>query len=225
MIWMCLTIGLSALSGQDKAPAIVFDAPAKDFGKVLQGETITHVFGFTNKGTTTLEILGVEPSCGCQAASLSSRKVRAGQSGQIEVTVETGGLTGVVDKSVTIRTNDPRQPSVSLSIRAEVQPEITVSSASIYFETVPNRKEVTKEIIITIPAERSIKILSAESSDESVAVKVEPVPESNGKRIKLTATQKPDGKTGYRSGTIIVKTTSPTTPELSIYFIIRNFNR
>jgi hypothetical protein len=224
-MWMCLMAGLMALPGQDAAPSMVFDSPAKDFGKGIQGEMLKHVFNFTNKGSTTLEILGVEPSCGCQAASLSAKQIQAGRSGQIEVTVDTAGLSGAIEKSVNILTNDPRRPSVSLSIRADVQPEISVSSPSIFFENVPKGTEVTKEVIITVAAERSIKILSAESTDESVIVKLEPVPDSEGRKAKLIATQTGDGKIGYRSGTIIVKTTSYLTPELSIYLIFRNFNR
>jgi hypothetical protein len=218
-------VGLMALSGQDKAPSMVFDNPAKDFGKVMQGETIKHVFSFINKGSSTLQILSVEPSCGCQATSLSAKQIQAGQSGQIEVSVDTAGLVGALEKSVNLITNDPRRPSVFLSIRADVQPEISVSSPSIFFENVPKGTEVTKEVIITVPAERSIKILSAESTDESVIVKLEPVPDSEGSKVKLIATQKGDGKIGYRSGTIIVKTTSYLTPELSIYLVFRNFNR
>ena len=225
VIWMCLIVGLAALLGQDKAPSIVFDNPVRDFGKVMRGETIKHVFSFINKGSTTLEILGLEPSCGCQAALPSAKQIKAGQSGQIEVSVDTAGLIGAIDKSVNILTNDPRRRSVSLSIRADVQPEISVSSPSIFFENVPIGKEVTREVTITVQAERSIKILSAESTDESVIAKLEPVPDTEGKKIKLVATQKGDGKIGYRSGTIIVKTTSYLTPELSIYVIIRNFNR
>jgi hypothetical protein len=213
------------LSGQDRAPSMIIDDPVKDFGKVMQGETIKHVFGFSNKGTTTLEILSVEPSCGCQAASLSAKIIQAGQSGQIEVSVDTAGLTGAIEKSVNLITNDPRRPSVSLSVRADVQPEISVSSPSIYFENVPKGTEVTKEVIITVWAENAIKILSAESTDESVIVKLEPMPDSEGKKAKLLATQKSDGKIGYRLERVIVKTTSYLTPELSIYLIIRNFNR
>ena len=214
-----------SLSGQDKAPSMVFDNPIKDFGKVMQGEMIKHVFSFSNKGSSTLEILSVEPSCGCQVASLSTKQIQAGQSGQIEVSIDTAGLTGAIDKSVNIITNDPRRPSVFLSMKADVQPEISVSSPSIYFESVPKGKEVTKEVIITVVAERSIKILSAESTEESVIVKLEAVPDSEGKKVKLIATQKAGGKIGYHLESIIVKTTSYLTPELSIYLMIRNFNR
>jgi hypothetical protein len=214
-----------ALWGQDEAPSMVFDGLAKDFGKVMQGEMLKHVFSFINKGSSTLEILGVGPSCGCQATSLSAKQIQPGQSGQIEVSVDTAILIGAINESVNIITNDPQRPSIFLSMKADVQPEIRVSSPSIYFENVPKGEEVTKEVMLAIAAERSIKILSAESSDESVTVKLEPVPGSDGKKVKLTATHKSDGKIGYRFENITVRTTSYVTPELSIYLIIRSFNR
>ena len=89
----------------------------------------------------------------------------------------------------------------------------------------PKGKEVTQEVIVTVAAGRSIKILSAESTDESVIAQLESVPDSEGKKVRLTATHKGDGKFGYRLESIIVKTSSYLTPELSVYVIIRNFNR
>jgi hypothetical protein len=224
-MWMCLTIGMTVLSGQDGAPSMVVDNPVKDFGNVMKGEMVKHTFRFSNEGSSTLEILGAEATCGCQETLLSSKQIEAGQSGQIDVSVDTSVLIGAVTESVKIFTNDPQHPSVLLSIKADVQQEISLSSPSIYFGDVPKGKEVTEEIIITVPAEKSIKILSAESSDESVKVRLEPVPESKEKKVKLIATYRTDGKIGYRLGNITVKTTSYLTPELSINLIIRNFNR
>jgi hypothetical protein len=224
-MWMCLVAGQIALGEQDKAPSMVFDSLVRDFGKVMQGETIKHIFRFSNNGSSTLEILAVGPSCGCQATSLSAKQIQPGQSGQIEVSVDTAILTGAIDESVNIITNDPQRPSVFLSIKAEVQPEISLSSPSIYFENVPDGEKVTKEIILTVAAERSIQILSAESGDETVIAKLEPVSGSDGKKVKLMATHQSDGKIGYRFESITIKTTSYLTPELSIYVIIRNFNR
>ena len=224
-ICIFLTLVPAALPGQDEAPSMVVDNPVKDFGKVTKGETLKHTFTFSNKGPGTLEILNVEATCGCQDTSLSAKQIEAGQSGRIETSVDTTVLLGLVDESVKITTNDPRRPSVLFSIKADVQPEIGLSSPSIYFGDVPRGKEATEEVIITVPAERSIKILSAESSEEDVKVSLEPVPDSQGRKVKLTATYKNGGKTGYRLGDITVKTTSYLSPELLIHLIIRNFNR
>lgn len=222
---ICLTFGLAVLSAQDKAPSIVIDNPIKDFGEVIKGEMLHHTFGFSNQGSSKLEILSIEATCGCQDTEFSTKQLDPGQSGQIKTSVDTTVLIGAVTETVQFTTNDPLRPSVLLSLKADVQPEISLSSPSIYFGDVPKGKEVTAEVIITIPKDKSIKILSAESSDESVSVRLEPVPDSDGKQVMLIASYKADAKTGYRLGDITVKTTSYLTPELSIHLIIRNFSR
>jgi len=224
-MWMCLIFGAAVLSGQDTAPSIVMDEPTKDFGKVIKGEMLKHTFVFSNQGSSKLEILSVEATCGCQDTEFSTKQLEPGQSGQIKTSVDTTVLIGPVTETVKFTTNDPLRPSVLVSIRADVQPEISLSSPSIYFGDVPKGKEVSEEVIITIPKDKSIKILSAESSEEDVSVKLEPVPDSDGKQVKLIATFKAGGKVGYRLGDITVKTNSYLTPELSIHLIIRNFSR
>lgn len=204
---------------------MVFDSSVRDFGKVMQGEMLKHVFSFSNQGTGTLEILSVEGTCGCQTTTLSQKQIPPGQSGQIEIRVDTALLIGANEESAHITTNDPRRRSVFFSIKADVQPEIGVSSPSIYFGDVSEGEQVTQEVMLTVMAEKSIRILSAESSEEDVAVKLESIPGSGGKKVKLIASHKGEGKTGYRSGSITVKTDSTITPELSIYLYIRNFNR
>jgi len=222
-LWMGSVAGLMVLAGQDPGPVMVVDNPVKDFGKVMKGATLGHVFRLRNEGKGALEILSVGATCGCQTNSLSTKLIEAGQSGQIEVKVDTTLLVGPVNESVNIVSNDPHRPSILLSIKADVQPEIGVSSPSIFFENIPKGRQATKEVILTVAPEKAIRILSAESTDESVSVKLEPVPDSNDKQVKLIATHKSDGKIGYRAESIIVKTTSYVTPELTIYLLIRNF--
>ncbi len=146
---------------------------------------------------------------------LSAKQIEPGKSGEIEVTVKTEGATAL-SKSINVSSNDPRQPLVTLTVAAVVVPEFGLSEKSVNFGSVPPGREVTREVLITLPAEKAVKVLSANSTDPSVTVKLEPVPDSNGKKVKLVAVQKADAKAGYHFGTIIVKTTSASTPELKI---------
>lgn len=148
---------------------------------------------------------------------LSAKKIAAGKSGQIEARIKTEYFSGPVEKRITFTTNDPRNAKITLSIKAMVEPEIGASESSIIFENIPAGKEVSKEIILTIPAAKPIKILSAASLDPNVAVRLDPVPGSNGKKLKLTATRKANVKPGYHFGQIVVKTTSRLPPEVVIY--------
>jgi hypothetical protein len=146
---------------------------------------------------------------------LSAKQIAPGESGRIEVSVNTHGQTAI-HKSVVVISNDPKQPQISLSLNGVVVPEFNLSERFVYFGSVAPGKEVVKELLITIPPERSVKVLSVESTDQYVTAKLEPLPGSDGKKLKLTVTQKPDTKPGYHFGTVVVKTSSPLTPELKI---------
>jgi hypothetical protein len=148
---------------------------------------------------------------------LSAKKIAAGKSGRIEARIKTESFSGPIEKRITFTTNDPRNASVTLSIKAIVEPEIEVSESSIFFENIPAGKEVSKEIILTIPAEKPIKILSAVSKDPKVAVRLDPVPGSKGRKIRLTVIRRANVNPGSHFGQIVVKTTSRLTPEITIY--------
>jgi hypothetical protein len=57
-----LLLAVSPLLAQTGGPALVFESATKEFGKVAEGTILKHVFKFTNKGSSTLEIFKVEPS-------------------------------------------------------------------------------------------------------------------------------------------------------------------
>jgi hypothetical protein len=148
---------------------------------------------------------------------LSAKKTLPGRSGQIEVGVKTTDISGILEKHVYVTTNDPGNPEVRLTVKATVEPEILLSEYGIFFGNAPRGREVRKEVILTIPAGKRIKILSAESNDPKVSVKLEPVPGSNGQKWKLIAIQKADAKPGYHFGEIVVRTSSRLTSKISIY--------
>jgi hypothetical protein len=53
-------LAVAAGVAQQKGATIVFDSQSKDFGRVLEGEPLKHVFKFSNRGSGTLEILNIE---------------------------------------------------------------------------------------------------------------------------------------------------------------------
>jgi len=122
-----------------------------------------------------------------------------------------------VEKAVTLTTNDPKHATVRLTIKATIEPEIAVSESVVFFDNVPAGKEARKEILLTVPESKRIKILSAESKDSKVAVRLEPVPGANGKKVKLIVIRKANVKPGYHFGQIVIKTDSRLSREFSIY--------
>ena len=225
IICALLTTGFLLLAAQQKGPSIAFESPTREVSKVIDGEVIDQVFKFTNNGDSQLDILGVEPACGCTSALPAPNKVAPGQSGQIKVEIRTEGFaalsrrldeTVAVSKTVTVRTNDPKQPQVVLTVKFNVAPEIVVSEPSIYFGSNPRGLEISKELTVEIAADRPVKLLSAVSTDASVTVKLEPLAGGGEKKFRVIMVQKPTAAEGVHFGNIVIKTTSQLKPQLTI---------
>ena len=84
-----------------------------------QGEKISHIFNFKNKGKENLLVKNVSSSCGCTVAKWTRNELVPGGNGEIEVTFDTEGKSGKQVKTVTIETN--AVPSVKvIHVTAEV---------------------------------------------------------------------------------------------------------
>jgi hypothetical protein len=215
---LIMVFGLPATSRQ-RVPAIEFDSITKEIGKLAyDGEVIMETFKFTNKGDATLEILGVQPSCGCTSAIPSPSRLAPGESGRIDIKITTAAITaGTMQKTefaktITVLSNDPKHPSLILTINGNVAPEVSLSQPNIWFGNNPPGQEVTKELIAEISPDRSLKIVGISSSDANVTVKLEPIADGNGKKFRIIAVQKPITMPGMHAGEIILKTTSALNP-------------
>lgn len=102
-------------------PVIKFDDLNYDFGNVKQGENLEHVFKFTNNGEGVLVISSVQPSCGCTGVVMDEKKeFESGEQGEIKITFNTQGRPGVNTKTVSVNTNDPENPVITLTFKCEV---------------------------------------------------------------------------------------------------------
>jgi hypothetical protein len=145
---------------------------------------------------------------------LSAKKIPSGKSGRIEISLDTGSFSGALGKYVNIRTNDPKNPVVGLSIKAVVIPEIEVSDYYIYLEG--EEKRVAKEVIVKVTPGKSLKILGVRSTDPHVVARLDPAPGSDITKYRLIVMQKPDAKPGNHFGQIIIKSNSRYNPEVRI---------
>ena len=91
-----------------------------DFGKITEGEKITHYYEFTNIGNSELVITTVKGSCGCTVPkNWPQGPVKPGDKGQIEVHFNSEGRLGVQLKTVTMIANTNPIETV-LKLKGEV---------------------------------------------------------------------------------------------------------
>ncbi len=111
---------VSASQVSDGAPTIYFSETEHDFGKVNEGDKVNYTFNFANKGTSELTIKDIKTSCGCTAALLSQDNLAPGQEGTLKVELNTQNRSGKMSRTVTISSNDPKDPAKILTIYADV---------------------------------------------------------------------------------------------------------
>jgi uncharacterized cupredoxin-like copper-binding protein len=104
----------------EEKPKIYFPEITHDFGKVEYGKVVDYNFKIVNQGNSVLNIQDVRTSCGCTAALVSSKTIKPGEDGTIKVQLNTKGHSGKMVRTVTIKSNDPKDPTSTLTIFAEV---------------------------------------------------------------------------------------------------------
>jgi hypothetical protein len=99
---------------------IVFREYQHDFGKVAEGEKISYVFTFDNKGTSDLVIISATTSCGCTVPKYDTKPIPPGGDGNLEVVFDTSGRNGFQTKTISVKSN-ALIPVVLLKITAFVE--------------------------------------------------------------------------------------------------------
>lgn len=100
---------LLACIGSFAQPQIKFENDTYNFGDIKEdGGKVSGRFVFTNVGNSDLELTMVRTSCGCTAASYTQEPVKPGKQGFIDVTFDPYKRTGVLNKTIRIKTNEPQ---------------------------------------------------------------------------------------------------------------------
>ncbi len=99
--------GAAQRSKNKSGPRMEIEPSEHDFGGVKPNQELLHVFTVSNVGTEPLEIRRISTSCGCTAAIAKKRVLSPGESTILEVTLETRKYKGVIEKSVSVASNDP----------------------------------------------------------------------------------------------------------------------
>jgi hypothetical protein len=98
---------------------LVFREYEHNFGKVTEGEKVSHIFTFDNRGTANLVITSALTTCGCTVPEYDTKPVPPGESGKLDVVFDTSGKDGMQTKTITVKSN-AEKPIVLLKITAEV---------------------------------------------------------------------------------------------------------
>jgi len=221
LMGVLLVMNAALASGQ---PKIKFKETAWNFGKVKQGEVMSHEFVFTNEGDATLVIQKVSTSCGCTAALVSADKVQPGKEGRIEIKFDTRGYGGPVNKLVYVDSNDPGEAHRQLEVSAEIEippsPKIDLDPYNYDAGLAVEGEDIKANLRVINKGELELKVefnhRSATFSSDGKPVSV-PLKIAAGKEAKVEVRIPTQNKTGVVREYILIKSNDPMRTTLSMY--------
>ncbi len=216
-----------------KSPRLSIVDPVKDFGVVAKGDKLDWAFSIKNTGNTDLQIISAKPGCGCTVADFD-KVVAPGAVGKVTAHVDTTNFAGPIAKSVTVETNDPNNPSSTLTIHAIVKPYVEAYPAGFVRYNMLQGDTDTQSVTFYSEEEEPFEITKIEAPGEYVKVAVRKLENEadrvanvgrNGQaqyRLDITVGG-PDAKIGPLADKVHVLTNSKHQPEywISISGVIR----
>jgi len=185
---LCFVILLFACSGkQVDGPGIDFEKEIYDFGKVNEGEIVSHTFKFRNNGTENLLIESVKPTCGCTIAGQYDREVKPGASGEIPVKLKTAGFYGKFSKVIKVLTNIPDKNEIILTLKVTVYTPINTYPNVLWL--MPDNKtpvSLSGSFFIRNNTDIPLEILSVTPSQKNVTTHIIAITENKEYQIDVT---------------------------------------
>ncbi|MCI0534834.1 MAG: DUF1573 domain-containing protein [Verrucomicrobiales bacterium] len=214
---LALWAGLGVFGFAGGAPKIQFDTTVFDFGKTSQVETVSGTFKFMNAGDAVLKIEQPKPQCGCTIASLKKNTLEPGESGEIPFTLNLGRSKIRLEKRITVNSNDPQTPQVSLTIKADYTPLYDIAPMSLA-ANIPLGGLVTN-LTITRTDGKPLPALKIQTSKPWITAQVDPSVKTDDGAARVRVEFQADGPPRRLSEFIQVYLADQTNAPLSTVMI------
>jgi hypothetical protein len=221
-----------ALSAGSSRPRVLVDKDEHDFGPFEVGVTGRHEFVLTNAGDGPLALSQSKSTCGCCTCVCTTQlpdpaTIAPGKTGKLTMTWVSKMYKGPFRASVTLSTNDPERPEVTLRVAGRFGSSVQAVPPDLVLTRVATDRPTTGEFRLFAYLDQPLKIAAWHWADAATAKHFEAA------FAPLTAEQLREehgAKSGYRvrvsvqpglpAGTIgqqlIVKTGFPSVPTVTI---------
>jgi hypothetical protein len=180
---------------------LVCQKSSQDFGKVRQGDSLTHVFRLHNGGGAPLRIRDITASYSCGAVDPPST-IEPGNFAAVRIECNTQGRSGILRDRVLVHANDPKQEKLSLLMKAEVEPILAFDPAMVEISPeVGNPVSKVVRLVGVRASEARLRVESVDPPQLEVAVLAPVGSKPAGLRLALDARS-----VGTLAGSVVVAT-------------------
>lgn len=134
-------------------------------GGLSEMSKITGTLVLKNIGTDTLDVKEVRPSCGCTSAPLKQNILPPGVQTEVTVSINLPTMNGPFTKYLTIVSSDPQRSTRSVTLVADIQRAVQLSSSYIGFNKATVGLETDGIVSVTNMSNEVLTITSVKGSD------------------------------------------------------------
>ena len=125
--------------------------------KITSGRVMIH-----NRGKAALLIPKVNTQCGCTKGKMSQEMIPPGESAPLEVTIDPMRINGFKStKTLTLYTNDPKHPTLTIQVSAEVEPEFVLEPPMLDFGTITKGEPATQNLKVIQKTDQPFELTEA----------------------------------------------------------------
>jgi hypothetical protein len=188
-------------------------SPNYDFGVVMQGERLSHIFEIRNTGEAPLHIEKVETSL----PGITTRfrpEVLPGDCVPIEVEWNTTGFSGEMEATAIVYTDDPKRPQTALLLTATIKPPIEFVPFPAVFFTAYHDEAPEKRVRIVNHEADSLELDRIEFPENHYTVQLKTI--RTGQEFELVVKVRPGVSFGRYTEPIYISTNLADRPRLQI---------
>lgn len=223
MIISVLLLSLS-ISVAAEGPKIEFKHSEHDFGEIEKGKKVAYEFEFINTGKAELTISEVKPSCGCTTAELTKKNYAPGEAGKIPITFDSTRFTGDIHKTITVVSNDEKNPSLQIKLKGKIIQEITVKPTYLTLVNVKRGEQIERSIEVVTERLDKLEVSGVSSNIEFLNLETVRNDDKNMSiKVRFSGSDIPADKPTH-TGFITFKTNGESMPETKVNVYVKVAN-
>jgi len=194
---IAVVIGMLVATGAtvwaEGAPKLQFEKMVYDFGTTSQVDRLQGTFVFKNAGDAVLQMHKPQPSCGCTVAGVKPETLAPGEKGELTFSINVPQVTGHVEKSITVTSNDQQNPSQKLIIKADIRKVYDVQPPQVSVGML--RESTTTNVTFKIRRMDNQKLVltKVEADSPMLSGKIEMIGETNDLSAQIVVEVKATG--------------------------------
>jgi len=206
------TVAVAADSNKTSWAEKMFSELEYDFGVVTKGADARHSIAIKNTFGEAITLHAAKSTCGCTTPELSTRLLQPGETGYLELKLNTVKYSRHKHPNVDVQLSfgNSAIATVRVAVTAYIRDDVTTSDDTLDFGVVGTGEPAKRSVTVNYHGRANWKITGVQDVSDDMSVEVSrPVRTSQGLTYQLNVTLSPNLPVGAFERSLVVLTEEP----------------